>query len=56
MALIEEPGGTLRFVRQGDTIGGLRVLKIEHKIVRYRFQNRQMAWRLEDDSVRTGTH
>jgi hypothetical protein len=49
-AIIEESSGMLRFVRQGDTLWGVKVLKIEPGSVKYLFQKQQMAWILEDES------
>ena len=45
--MIEGAGGNIFFLHEGDTVGGVRILKITNQDVSYLFQKKKSLWTLE---------
>lgn len=46
-AMLEGPNGSIYFLREGDTLGGVKVLKIKSQSVTYSFEKKTTDWVLE---------
>jgi hypothetical protein len=47
MAILEDASGETFFLQRGDTLRGVRILKIESKSVQYYFEKKKSDWQLE---------
>jgi len=47
MAILEDASGETHFLQRGDTLRGMRILKIESKRVQYIFEKKKSDWLLE---------
>jgi hypothetical protein len=45
-ALLEGQDGSVSFLQEGDSVAGIRILKIKEKLVVYSFQKRKGEWAL----------
>ena len=47
-ALLEESDGSVSFVREGDSLGAIRILRIDAKQVTYSYMNQKKIWILAE--------
>jgi hypothetical protein len=46
-AVLEGSGGSVYFLAEGDTISGIRILKVKAQEVTYLFRKKQLTWSLQ---------
>ena len=46
--MLEGPNGAAFFLHEGDTLSGVKILKIKEKVVSYFYQKKKTEWMLEN--------